>query len=46
MNTEDMAQEFLNLTGRLSQLVKRENELLKIPGRAKGLKEILAEKQA
>ena len=45
MNTEDMAQEFLNLTGRLSQLVKRENELLKIPGRAKGLQEILAEKQ-
>ena len=46
MSTEDKAQDFLNLTGQLSQLVKRENELLKTPGRANGLKEILAEKQA
>jgi hypothetical protein len=45
MSTDDKAQEFLNLTGQLSQLVKRENELLKTPGRANGLKEILAEKQ-
>ena len=46
MSTEDKAQDFLNLTGQQSQLVKRENELLKTPGRANGLKEILAEKQA
>jgi len=46
MSTEDKAQDFLKLTGQLSQLVKRENQLLKTPGRADGLKEILAEKQA
>ncbi|MAF49845.1 MAG: hypothetical protein CMM10_16440 [Rhodospirillaceae bacterium] len=46
MSTEENTQKFLNLTGRLSQLVKRENELLKTPGRTVGLKELLVEKQA
>ena len=46
MSTEENTQKFLNLTGRLSQLVKRENELLKTPGRTEGLKELLVEKQA
>lgn len=46
MSTENKAQVFLNLTGQLSQLVKRENELLKTPGRADGLKEVLVQKKA
>lgn len=46
MSTENKAQDFLNLTGQLSQLVKRENELLKSPGRAGGLNEVLVQKQA
>ena len=46
MSTENKAQDFLDLTGQLSRLVKRENELLKTPGRAGGLKDVLVQKQA
>ena len=45
MNAEENAKRLLSLIGRLSGVLKEENQRLSIPGRAKGLKEIVVEKE-
>ena len=46
MNAEENAKRLLSLIGRLSGVLKDENQRLSVPGRAPGLKEIVQEKEA
>lgn len=46
MNTEEQAKRLLSMIGRITNLLREENERLDHPGRAPGLKEIVTEKEA
>lgn len=46
MNPEEIAKRLMGVIARLSGLLKDENERLSVPGRAKGLPEIVKEKEA
>lgn len=46
MNTEEQVKRLLSMIGRLTHIVREENERLNHPGRAPGLKEIVSEKEA
>ncbi len=46
MNPEEIAKRLMGVIARLSGLLKDENERLSVPGRAKGLHEIVKEKEA
>ena len=46
MNPEEHAKRLLGVIGRLSGLLKEENERLSVPGRPAGIKEIIKEKAA
>lgn len=45
MSTADTVQKLITVTGKLSQLVQQENEILAANGSTSGLKEIVEEKQ-
>lgn len=46
MNPEEIAKRLMGVIDRLSGLLKDENQRLSVPGRAKGLTEIVKEKEA
>lgn len=46
MSTEEQVKRLLSMIGRLTHVVREENERLNHPGRAPGLKEIVTEKEA
>ena len=46
MTIEEKIKKLLSVTGRLSKLLKQENEILGQPGSTKGLPEMIAEKQS
>ena len=46
MTIEEKIKKLLSVTGRLSKILKQENEILNHPGMAKGLKELVEEKNS